>query len=60
MKVKELIKKLEEFDPEEDVYAWNCGCGGCGMYDYDVESVKQKYNYYDKDKKDGVILNMGD
>jgi len=56
MKVKELIKELEKHNPEDDVYAWNCGCGGCGMYEYDIEKVERRIDFYDNE--DGVILNM--
>lgn len=46
MNDKEFIKELEKFDQDDVVYAWNCGCGGCGMYDYEVEKVEDKMDRF--------------
>jgi hypothetical protein len=45
MKVKELIEKLKEFDPEEEVYYDYDGCnekvGYVGYDCYDLGGIKQ-------------------
>jgi hypothetical protein len=56
MKVKELIEKLQKFNPEDIVNVANYGDDDM-MWDYEPETVEDHFDLYGK-RKLGIILRV--